>query len=486
MPHDQKVNGPPGFDREGAYRLIDATINSRDLMHDGQSVSGVVSAYSAGRDFVGIERLITVVGESDDPPFETKVNRQGKEELVAHQLVRQFPPERLRFWLELPFPPQYDQSPELKVFRESAEVAGLLHNGAPSAIGLFFGKVKEEVVVGYTDLFAAIRKRVRDPQFEKDCASRKGLASRNFSGALEYVDGHFAFHGALRFARLQIGYIESHRSKIGIDDLHADREDFFNKVRSTSLYHDVVGYLGRIEWNSHRGYYASLYLLLRPSAGSDPEQLVTGLGNYWAKKTTAGRGTFWYGEGDSSIYRNLGVGLIRHDDVDGRKNVFMAIQFMTLSDQYLRVTGNGRRVFFRGTKARSDAGGDGVHHNNYANPFHLQKVERAEDCMFAPPAAPKMPELEKEPCGKPLVLPSLAVPHGSLVFKAAPKRKQRRGEFRLKSVAPMRRARRIPLLPFADEWLNYLANKAVEEEHISMKTASRRSPRRKRTPRSAD
>lgn len=114
------------------------------------------------------------------------------------------------------------------------------------------------------------------------------------------------------------------------------------------------------------------------------------------------------------------------------------------------------------------------------------KSKRQVDREYAPPATPKKPKAVRVPNGKPLAIPPSTVPHDGPVFKAAPKRKQRWGEFRLKSIAPLRRSRRISKTRDTDDWVHFLASKAAEDAAINMKSTPRRSPRRKRAPRASE
>ncbi|WP_146108876.1 hypothetical protein [Chromatium okenii] len=78
--------------------------------------------------------------------------------------------------------------------------------------------------------------------------------------------------------------------------------------------------------------------------------IATEIGEHW-KSITNGIGNYWNCNAKKETYKHLGIGMINHNDIELRKNLIDASQYLTKVDYYLSlkpIDGKRNRIFGRG------------------------------------------------------------------------------------------------------------------------------------------
>jgi len=195
--------------------------------------------------------------------------------------------------------------------------------------------------------------------FEKDYKMIEKQKDENKIEVQEYCESIIGKYSRILVARVDLGYLQEHSSRIRVEDIYNDLDILLNRIQNKDgIFKHVIGYIWGVEQGGKsKGFHCHLAIIY-DTAFRD------GSAAYWGNKIIA----LWseitrdYGQGYNCWNRErvkelrgrdeLGIGLIYRRDSIQVTNFIEAMEYLTdhhkRTLQYLRVKPRGRRVFGKG------------------------------------------------------------------------------------------------------------------------------------------
>lgn len=133
---------------------------------------------------------------------------------------------------------------------------------------------------------------------------------------------------------------------VSLADLKEDLHRFFNNMRNKrSLFskEKFIDYFGRIEYSREAGYHVHICFFYKGSKAQQDIFYSHEIGKYWGK-VTAGKGYYFSCNAKAAAggYKNVGIGIIEHDDFDKIKHLWTAVDYFVKASQIVRVKQTGK------------------------------------------------------------------------------------------------------------------------------------------------
>lgn len=221
----------------------------------------------------------------------------------------------------------------------------------------YFDFMDELKIIGYREMRAWFLDLSED--FEKDYKIIEKQKDENKIEVQEYCESIIGKYSRILVARVDLGYLQEHSSRIRVEDIYNDLDILLNRIQNKDgIFKHVIGYIWGIEQGGRsKGFHCHLAIIY-DTAYRD------GSAVYWGKNIIA----LWseitrdYGQGYNCWNRErvkelrsrdeLGIGLIYRRDSTQVTNFIRAMEYIAdhhkRTLQYLRVKPKGRRVFGKG------------------------------------------------------------------------------------------------------------------------------------------
>jgi hypothetical protein len=129
--------------------------------------------------------------------------------------------------------------------------------------------------------------------------------------------------------------------KVDLEELKSDLKHFFNNMRKKrSLFSKdkFIDYFGRIEYSKGAGYHVHICFFYKGAQAQRDIFYSHEIGKYWAK-ITGGRGYYHSCNANAAQgkYKNVGIGMIEHDDFDKIRHLWTAVAYFVKASQVVRV-----------------------------------------------------------------------------------------------------------------------------------------------------
>lgn len=139
----------------------------------------------------------------------------------------------------------------------------------------------------------------------------------------------FSIWSKLVVIRLDLGY-ESHLNA-NIEDVQRDFKKFYTNARHNRIFNHLGGYILKIEYGIKKKLH--LYLILffngNKREGRSDVHLARQIGEYWVNVITQGQGWYWNcNDEKEKKYRWVGIGLVKAKEMDKRKNLLRAVEYL--------------------------------------------------------------------------------------------------------------------------------------------------------------
>ena len=220
----------------------------------------------------------------------------------------------------------------------------------------------------FNEFLRRIRAEANTKAFKDKVRHRKELSEQNFESACLLIDALAGIYSKLLVLRVEFGYRKEIARGVTLDEAHRDLKHFWNNARKNKLFRTMIGYIWKLEEGEQRGYHFHIVFILNGSAFKKDAHYAERFGEYWEKKVTKGRGTYFNCNRHPLNYKKVGIGMIKHDDQD--KLMILkeqVIGYLTKTDQYLMI--KGRRTFGRSEIPKKPIGKTG-------RPRRYARVER--------------------------------------------------------------------------------------------------------------
>ncbi len=150
---------------------------------------------------------------------------------------------------------------------------------------------------------------------------------------------------------------EAHERRTGLEELKKDLKTFFNKARhKKSLFgkDKFIDYFGRIEYARDAGYHAQICFFYKASEAQRHLWYSHEIGKYF-EKITEGRGYYFScnAKAAEGKYRNVGIGIVEHDDFEKIGHLWTAVSYCVKAAQVVRVKNTGKEQMVLHGKRRT-------------------------------------------------------------------------------------------------------------------------------------
>ncbi len=200
------------------------------------------------------------------------------------------------------------------------------------------------------DCFDSIRKEVFSPRYQSMINSYSRAMNKNHKSLCAYIDSLFAVRSRVLVLRLDLSYGEAFcRGDAAVNQFDAKkhRKRLIQNMRANSIFSDILGYAWRLEYAPLKGVHYHFMFFFDGSKVREDISRGDMIGVYWRENVTDGKGLYYNCNKRKHTYRECGVGMISHDDVEGRKNLIKASEYLT-KDPLMKFDIDGR-CFGRGT-----------------------------------------------------------------------------------------------------------------------------------------
>jgi hypothetical protein len=218
----------------------------------------------------------------------------------------------------------------------------------------------------FNDLVDRIRIGVKSPEFLKARRRRVENSKRQYASCANYVARLFQRHSRLLVVRIDFSYADGLMARDFVaqksfEEAKADMQRFLNNRRSNSLFEHLVGYIAKLERGRTKGYHFHTFFFFDGSKVQKDEYIADQMGAYWKK--VAGEHAVYFNCNRNKIarYRRLGIGMIDHSDLEKRRNLLLALAYVTKVEQLYRHEGERLlqkgevRAVTRAGRPRNDA-----------------------------------------------------------------------------------------------------------------------------------
>ena len=188
--------------------------------------------------------------------------------------------------------------------------------------------------IEFNELVSYVRKVYALPMYKNLFNSRNEQIESQKIIYKAYVSNLFIKHSKLLTLRIDLGY-QSETSSI--EQLQAERDQFFQHRRSNALFDDMVGYIWVMEYGQGRGAHLHLILFFNGQRVQKDTYYAIEICAYW--KRIAGP-SGWANTSNldkRKLQRDgtCGIGLINHHDEDMIQNLHRVIDYLFKLEQHL-------------------------------------------------------------------------------------------------------------------------------------------------------
>lgn len=275
-----------------------------------------------------IHRFVDRVRDCEDPAYRLVTHASGPV-LALHTRLSSIPTGA---FVTAEFRNAYELSEQVKVFLEVEE--GLRWDeerpfNALSPSKTQPGKLVAEVA---NQLVNAVRHRTASKDFRARLAVRRFGSKRNFLRGKQLINGLFRRYARLNAVRVDFGYLSEHPATL--EQTKHDFSRFLNNQRNNLAFRNLVGYVWHLEWAFRTGYHWHVVLFFDGSKTLRDAYIGGLVGDYWVRVITQGRGRFHNCNADKNKYRQLGIGMISHDEPEKRSVLEgKVLEYLTTVDE---------------------------------------------------------------------------------------------------------------------------------------------------------
>lgn len=140
-------------------------------------------------------------------------------------------------------------------------------------------------------------------------------------------------------------------SDIGIKYREAkdDLKHFLNNTKSNDLFKHLLGHVWKLEYGAEKGFHFHVLFFFRGARVWKDKKLARLIGEYWKNQITNGRGIYYNCNANKALYRSLGIGMIKYDNMALRAGLCKAAEYLIKVDHFARLlTPDNGRTFGRG------------------------------------------------------------------------------------------------------------------------------------------
>lgn len=214
-----------------------------------------------------------------------------------------------------------------------------------------------------------IREKVQHKSYKQKVTNFKKNNKRNFISGLKLINALFDNNSRLMVIRIDLAYKSKNVDKnnrydfvicndINLERVSNDRKKFFNNIRMCSISDSMLGYIWKLEYGEDKGLHYHMIFFFDGSDVRKDAYYADEIGKYW-NKITDDLGCYYNCNRAKSQYKNLGIGIINHDETNLRDNLtWKVLAYLVKKDQVIQPDVKAYRSFGRSEmpKSKSRAG----------------------------------------------------------------------------------------------------------------------------------
>ncbi len=224
---------------------------------------------------------------------------------------------------------------------------------------LYFLTCGPDTYFHFNEFVEQLRAAARATGFKKVMASQKRMVRENLKSLQRYIDDLFDQYSKLLVVRVDLRYSKEYRESC---EGHEVSPEHVRKCFNDFMHHferqfpAKVGYAWKLEYGPILGYHYHFLVFFNGHEVREDETLGHMVGQRWAEKAEGG--SFWNCNIDKERYTkqgSLGIGMVRYNDDELRRNLERAASYLVKIDDYVRLKlPEGWKAFSHGVHRTSE------------------------------------------------------------------------------------------------------------------------------------
>lgn len=229
-------------------------------------------------------------------------------------------------------------------------------------------KIKEECrELSDIKFLVSLRKGLNSDSFKKEIAQQRKYASKYKKEVGSYINGLFDYRSRLLVIRIDLSYrkgilvtphnkygffkrlsIRDNMNKPFVRPVHKlkflkdwslevqKHRDILIKQLKKKYSKGFIGYMWKLEYTEIKSFHYHMMFFLDGSEHREDITIAQNIGELWVNEITQGDGLYWNCNAYKDRYRNLGVGIINHNETALRDNMLNTALYLVKKDYLIR------------------------------------------------------------------------------------------------------------------------------------------------------
>lgn len=225
----------------------------------------------------------------------------------------------------------------------------------------------------------ALKKGLLSDTFKKEIAQQRRYASEYKKEVRNYINGLFDYRSRLLVIRIDLSYRKGlfrktttnisnkplSKQKHKLEALRAwslevqEHRKMLLKSLKKQYSKGFIGYMWKLEYTEAKSFHYHMMFFLDGSEHREDITIAKNIGELWVNQITQGDGLYWNCNANKDKYRNLGIGMINHNDEALRNNVLETAFYLVKRDYLIRsvMFNSKNRAFSKGQNPEKSKSG---------------------------------------------------------------------------------------------------------------------------------
>ncbi|MCO7556593.1 YagK/YfjJ domain-containing protein [Metapseudomonas otitidis] len=240
-------------------------------------------------------------------------------------------------------------SPIFEIFSKSAletRTNEMLLNKRPGSTW------SEEEALNLKKLASKIRENAKSREFITKLKNHRRLSNKNTKEIIKYIRKLFENNARILVIRIDLGYKRETKAKYEeseiLEKAKKQRVEFFKYLKRELKTH-LIGFIWKLEYGIDKGYHYHVMLFLDGSKRRQDILIAKMIGEHWKASISKGEGNYFNCNAQKEKYGSqLGIGMIRHSDLNLIANLEKAASYLTKTDYFARLMNSRGRNLGKG------------------------------------------------------------------------------------------------------------------------------------------
>lgn len=184
------------------------------------------------------------------------------------------------------------------------------------------------------DLVAGLINHLNNPKFKQKQAERLRKAKHQYDRARYLVEVLRAKYSKLLILRVDLCWKNQNLDKIRLHELKSTLSAFFKRFHHDPALPNIVGYIWKLEFGQQKGYHYHCLFFLNGNKYQNDAYYAEQIGSYWCT-FTKDQGFYFNCNRNKLRYRNLAIGMVRHENQAMFDNLDKVLVYICKQDQFI-------------------------------------------------------------------------------------------------------------------------------------------------------